>query len=245
MIFNAGGADYISYPFSSSEILMKISTQIQLKTLKEKLKEKNNQLQKLIPYYKKLKLALEKTQLELANLTKKEKSGIVLEQKTFQTVLEKEWLRGARQRSSFGDVAETNISLIMAQINDFDAYQENYEPEVIQNCLQIVVDSLRSLIRRPGDLVAHIEKGKFAIILPNTDRDGARTVAEKIHSNIESVNIRHTYSDLSDYISFSIGIANGIPTHGLPPDILIEVAENALKQALQARKNNQIEIDYI
>lgn len=39
-MFNAGGADYINYPFSSAEILTKIASQIELQTLRQEIKEK-------------------------------------------------------------------------------------------------------------------------------------------------------------------------------------------------------------
>ena len=245
MLFNAGGADYINYPFSSVEILTKISNQIQLQSLKEKLQEKTNQLQKLIPYYQKLKLALEKAQLELTNLTQKDQYNLFSDLKTFRQTLEKEWLRGSRQRASLGDVAEANISLIMAQLNDFDSYEKNHEPQLIKNCLQLVTDSINSTVKRTGDLVTNFDRGKFAILLPNTDQNGARVVAEKIQNNLDSLKIPHTYSEISEYHNFSIGIANGIPTQGLPPEVLLETAENALNQALKANMKNIIEIDYV
>lgn len=246
MIFNSGASDYINYPFNSSEILTKISTQIQLKTLKQQLKERTNQLQKLIIYYQKLKVTLEKAQANLDQLLKKnEGNNILADEKTFRQIVEKEWLRASRQRAISGDVADNNISLIMAQLNDFESYQNHHEPQLIENCLNLVAESISSLIKRSGDLITDFKGGKFAILLPNTSDVGAQIVAEKIQENLNSLNIPHSYSDLSEYLSFSIGIANGIATQGLPPDIFIEKAEDALQRALQTKKNNTIEIDYV
>jgi diguanylate cyclase (GGDEF)-like protein len=246
MIFNSGASDYINYPFNSPEILTKISTQIQLKTLKQQLKERTNQLQKLIIYYQKLKVTLEKAQANLDQLLKKnESNNILADEKTFRQTVEKEWLRAARQRAISGDVADNNISLIMAQLNDFESYQNHHEPQLIENCLNLVAESISSLIKRSGDLITDFKGGKFAILLPNTSDVGAQIVAEKIQENLNSLNIPHSYSELSDYLSFSIGIANGIATQGLPPDIFIEKAEDALQRALQTKQNNTIEIDYV
>jgi diguanylate cyclase (GGDEF)-like protein len=242
-MFNSGGADYISYPFSSAEILHRISVQIQLKTLQEALEEKTNQLHKLIPHYQKLKLALEKSKLELANIAQKNQSSLLAQRETFENILEKEWLRGARQRSSFGDLVGTNISLIVAQINDFTNYQNNHEADLIENCLNIVGKTLQSTVKRPGDLVATFSQGLFVILLPNTDQDGAETVAQMANKNLESLQIPHNYSEFSEYISCSFGIATGIPSQGLPPSILIEVAESALDTALSQKQNNVIVID--
>ncbi len=245
MMFNAGASDYINYPFSSIEILNKIDNQFQIKTLQEQLKEKTSQLQKLIPYYKKLKLALEKTQLKLNNLTQKDQENIFANQQKFEQTLEKEWLRGARQRSSFGDVTQANISVIVAQLNNFDSYQDYHEAQLVQNCLELVSEALTTIVKRPGDLVANLDQGKFAILLPNTASEGAKAVAEKIQTELDDLKIPHNYCNLSEYMSFSIGIANGIPTQGLPPTLLIEVANNALTKSLNSKTKNAIEIDNI
>jgi diguanylate cyclase (GGDEF)-like protein len=242
-MFNSGGSDYINYPFSSAEILHRISVQIQLKTLPEALKEKTNQLHKLIPHYQKLKLALEKAKLELANIAQKDQSSFLIQREAFEKTLEKEWLRGARQRSSFGDLVGTNISLIIAQINDFTTYKNNHEADLIDNCLNLVGKTLQSTAKRPGDLVGTFSQGLFVILLPNTDQDGAETVAKMNNNNLESLQIPHHYSDFTEYLTCSFGIATGIPSQALPPTILIEVAKNALNRALSQKQNNVIVID--
>jgi diguanylate cyclase (GGDEF)-like protein len=242
-MFNSGGSDYINYPFSSAEILHRISVQLQLKSLQKGLIEKTNKLHKLIPHYQKLKLAFEKAKLELANIAQKDQSNFLPQRQDFEKILQKEWLRGARQRSSFGDLAGTNISLIMAKINDFTAYQNNHEKDLIDNCLNIIGKNLQSMVKRPGDLVGTFSEGLFVILLPNTDQDGAGSVAQMISSKLESLQIPHHYSNFSEYLSHSFGIATGIPSQALPPTILIEVAENALNTALSKKQSNVIVID--
>lgn len=242
-MFNAGATDYISYPFSSAEILHKISVQTQIKSLRKDLIEKTNQLHKLIPHYQKLKLALEKAKLELAKINQEDRASILPQKEEFEKILSQEWLRGARQRSTFGDLAGTNISLIMGEINDFINYQENHEKDLIDNCLDIIGNMIKSTVKRPGDFVGVFNQGKFAILLPNTDQDGAQKVAEIINKKIKDLQIPHHYSDFSEYISFSFGIATGIPSQALPPNILIEVAENALNRALWEKQDNSIIID--
>lgn len=242
-MFNAGSSDYINYPFSSAEILHKISIQIQLKSLRKELTEKTNQLHKLIPHYQKLKLALEKAKLELAKINQEDRSSILPQKEEFEKTLSQEWLRGARQRSNFGDLAGTNISLIMGEINDFINYQENHEKDLIDNCLDIIGNMIKSTVKRPGDFVGVFNQGKFAILLPNTDQDGAQKVAEIVNKKIKDLQIPHHYSDFSEYISFSFGIATGIPSQALPPNILIEVAENALNRALWEKEDDRIIID--
>lgn len=244
-MFNAGGSDYVSYPYSAAEILTKIANHIELNSLRQEIKEKNSQLQKLIPHYQRLKIALEKAKFELANIANKNESSILPDRDYFLNILEKEWLRGARQRSSFGDVSETNISLILAEIIDFKSYQNHHEPDLVNNCLDIVSKTLNATVKRPGDLVSNFTEGKFAILLPNTDQEGAKTVALNISQNLAELQIPHHYSTVSEYLSFCFGIATGIPSQALPATVLIDVAENALFTALATRQGGAIEIDYV
>lgn len=243
-MYNSGGADYINFPFSVAEILHKIALHIEKQTLKKDLEEKNNQLRKIIPHYQNLKNALDKAQLELVNIEKKHESSQLPSRDFLLKTLEKEWLRGARQRSDFGDVSETNISLILAKINDFELYQNNHERELIDGCLDIVIKTVNSAVKRPGDLVANFSLGTFAILLPNTDQEGANTVAEKVNQQLEELQIPHHYSEASEYLSFSFGIATGIPTQALSPQTLIEVAENAVASAIALKQGGEIVIDY-
>ncbi len=244
-VFNSGGSDYISEPFSSSEVLCKISHHLEIQRLRQEVKEKNSQLAKIIPHYQKLKATLEKTKIELDKLNEKRGNTSLGGRDCLLTILEQEWLRGARQRASLGDSADTSISLILAQINDFSAYQENHEKQVVYNCLELVAKTIKTTVKRAGDLVCALQEGEFAILLPNTDSYGATTVATRINQTMAELQIPHHYSEISEYLSFSCGIGTGIPSQALPATVLLEAAERALREALNSRKANMIVVDCV
>ncbi len=171
-----------------------------------------------------------KTQLKIKDLE------LQLQQKNnqyFNEVLKQEWLRCSRERISFSDLSATNISLILGVINDFAQYQENYEKELAENCLKMVAENISNNAKRPADLVVFYEPEKFAVLLPNTDQEGAKKVAHIIQKSIQELQIPHPYSSISEYITLTMGVATGIPTPALPAQELFEVAEQALAQALK------------
>jgi diguanylate cyclase (GGDEF)-like protein len=231
-IFNSGGADYINYPFSEVEVLAKVKTHLKIKDLEAQLQEKNRQLQKIIPHYQKLQISLEKAQAQVGKFSSLDPLTKLINRPRFEEVLHREWLRSSRERISFSDLYGTNISLILCQINDFAQYQENYEQELAENCLNMVAETIRKSARRPADLVAFYEGEKFAILLPNTDGEGAEKVAQLITDDIKQLQIPHPYSKISEYITVSMGVATGTPTSALPARELIEVAERALEKAV-------------
>lgn len=243
MMFNAGGSDYISYPFGTSEILHKVSQQIQITELKTQLQEKTQQLNKLIPHYQKLKEALEKALNEINKLKTGSKSKLLSNQAEFEKILKQEWLRYARQRSDLADLSGTSISIVICQINDFSIYQKNHEAEMVNNCLNMIIENLQKTAKRPADVVAQFKKDKFVILLPSTDNNGAKRVAEIISENLAELQIPHHFSEISEFISMSFGVATAIPSQALPATDLIEVAERALQTAVQLKQENAIVVD--
>ena len=142
-------------------------------------------------------------------------------------------MRCSRERISSSDLSATNISLILCIINDFDQYRENYGEKLAENCLEMVTEDIKNNAKRPADLVAYYEPEKFVILLPNTDQKGAKKVAQIIQKKIQELQIPHPYSNISEYITVTMGVATGIPTPALPAQELFEVAEEALAQALK------------
>lgn len=242
-MFKYGGADYLNYPCSSLEILARIENQLQLKTLGQQLKEQNNRLAKLEPHYQKIQESLIHTKKYLERLSLVDPITKLSNYERLHKILQKEWSRCSRQRISSSDAIGTHISLIIAQINDFKSYKDHYEMELASNCLKMVADAIKETVKRPTDLVAFYDREKFAILLPNTDHYGVQKVANLINQKIQELKIPHHYSSLSDYVTLTMGIATGIPTHALPANTLIEVAENALIQALQLSQENAIVLD--
>jgi diguanylate cyclase (GGDEF)-like protein len=242
-LFSAGGVDYFSYPLNPSEILHKITQQLLIIDLQKELQAKNNQLFKLIPHYQNLKEVLEITKTELSKLTEKSDIIILSNQEKFEQALEKEWLRGARQRAYFADSSGTSISLLIAKINDFSAYQANYKPEVVNNCLKIITANLYKTPKRAADMVAKLAYDKFALVLPNTDQQGALKIAKNINKLLTNLQIPHSFSQVSKYVTMSIGIATGIPSQAIPSTILVDVAEAALENALGKKEEQAIVTD--
>jgi diguanylate cyclase (GGDEF)-like protein len=133
--------------------------------------------------------------------------------------------------------------LIIAKINDFEQYKQHYQQDLASNCLKLVADTIKQIVKRPADLIAFYEEEKFAILLPNTDQNGAERVAEIIIDKLKELQIPHNYSSISDYVSLSMGVATGIPTQALPANILIDVAEKALEEALKQERKEAIFVD--
>jgi two-component system cell cycle response regulator len=70
---------------------------------------------------------------------------------------------------------------------------------------------LREACKRVDDFAARYGGEEFAIILPNTDIQGAVRIAHLVQKNLAHEAILHPDSDLSDYVTCSIGISVMVP----------------------------------
>ena len=105
-------------------------------------------------------------------------------------------------------------------------------------------DVLRSTTR-PGDICARLSGDEFAVLLPDTDHDGARIIAEKIRKNIITKKIIVPKNPEGDgitevVISTSIGIASA-PAHANSWEKLSVAADNALHNS-KALGRNRVEV---
>ena len=152
----------------------------------------------------------------------------------FDLVLENEWQRLSREQKP--------LSLILCDVDCFKAYNDFYGHQKGDRCLQKVAKVLRKSTRRPADLVARYGGEEFAIILPNTDGDGALFIAQKIQKALAEQKILHSQSNVSKYVTCSMGISTIIPHSQYSVASLIKTADKQLYRAKKTGRN-QIVVD--
>ncbi|WP_413163439.1 diguanylate cyclase domain-containing protein [Capilliphycus salinus ALCB114379] len=150
------------------------------------------------------------------NLTK------ISNRRAFDVYLEQEWKRARRE--------ELPLALIMIDIDYFKRYNDHYGHEAGDRCLYTVAQTIRQAVKRPSDFVARYGGEEFAVILPNTETEGAQTVANTIQNAIHDLKLPHDQSPISSWITLSIGISVKIPTSENFTQ-LIQTADHALYQA--------------
>ena len=90
---------------------------------------------------------------------------------------------------------------------------------------------LRNAARRPADLAARYGGEEFAIILPNTDSQGALFIAQKIMSRLAKAQIPHKKSEVSNFVTLSIAITTKTPRPKQSVRTIINVADRLLYKA--------------
>jgi diguanylate cyclase (GGDEF)-like protein len=172
--------------------------------------------------------------LQTANLKLQEQSltdgmtGIANFHK-FDEHLRQIWQQMARARSP--------VSLILCDIDFFRQFNHTYGHHAGDHCLQEIARAIEKTLCRTGDLVARYSGEEFAVLLPATDAQGARQVAEKIQQGIADLAIPHAGSLTGPCVGFSIGLASILPKRGSMPGTLLKAADQALFRAKHGGRN--------
>ncbi len=150
----------------------------------------------------------------------------------FDEIFDKEWRRALRSGDTLG--------IVFLDIDFFKRYNDCYGHLVGDDCLRQVGKILKDSLKRAGDLVARYGGEEFVIILPGTSLADAKLIGEKVRANIESLKIKHKMSDVSDYITVSVGVNAVVPTFNVAAASLLAAADSALYHAKRQGRNRVV-----
>jgi two-component system cell cycle response regulator len=183
-----------------------VQAKLELQQLNLELEEKNRRLEKLA---------------HLDGLTE------VYNHRYFQNFLEKEISRANRN--------ERNISLIMIDVDHFKMFNdENGHQEgdlVLKELCRLIQANLREY-----DLLARYGGEEFVVVLPETEKQAAETVAEKLRLIINEN--RFAGEQKNYHVTVSMGVAGIRPAHDpFRRDELIGFADKALYTSKRQGRN--------
>lgn len=183
--------------------------------------------------YKQAEVALQRANEELRRLAALDGLTMIANRRHFDDYLEHMWQQAAH--------VQDPLSLILVDIDYFKRYNDTYGHQAGDDCLKQVAQTIKKAVKRTDDLVARYGGEEFAVILPHTKLVGAFMVAQTIQERLTRLQLPHAGSEVSDYITLSIGIATLIPSATTLPEKLIALADEALYKA-KAGGRNRIEV---
>jgi len=150
----------------------------------------------------------------------------VASRRRFDEALEQEWSRAGR--------AGTPLALLMIAVDHFQSFDERYGGPGVEACLKSVAHALKSVSRRPGDLVARYGSDAFVVLLPQTQRGGAEHLAREILAAVAALGIARDASSVVASTTVSIGVACYEEAGGMPPSTNVrnDVQPQALCSAI-------------
>lgn len=174
----AGADDFANKPINSEELEVRLRSAKRIMDLEQSLAQQN--------------IELERANRKLQGIATTDSLTGLFNRRAFQARLEDNILFSRRTRQP--------LSLLLIDVDFFKSYNDTFGHIEGDTALQRVSKLLKSS-SRGSDYVARFGGEEFAIILPNTDAQGANICAEEVRSAIES------YQWPKRPLTISIGVA--------------------------------------
>ena len=214
----AGADDFICKPFNKLELLARVKSLLRIKHLHDELEQKVKELE--VAQRKLYKLSITDGLTQLYNY------------RYFNEQLRHELNRASRHSH--------HVSVVMLDIDYFKSYNDTHGHPAGDALLKTIAELLRSNIRNI-DVAARYGGEEFALILIESDKKAAATVAKKIRKLIEKHPFTSEETQPNGKITVSMGVAT-FPDETADPDKLVSLADNRLYKA-KAAGRNQVVLD--
>jgi diguanylate cyclase (GGDEF)-like protein len=174
---------------------------------------------------------LERARLQIQRLSSEDDLTALGNHEQLLEFLQREWRRARREASP--------LSLIVADIDDFRAYNRQYGRRAGDECLKEIGGALAKLARRPGDLVARYHRDQFAVALAATEASGANAIAERVRRAVEMIGVPAAKDASAVVVTVSVGVSTVVPPResALEELDLIKAARHALRHARDSGGN--------
>jgi diguanylate cyclase (GGDEF)-like protein len=190
------------------------------RSLEQKVSDRTQELQAEIQMRQTVEEALKEANAALHRMAYIDGLTQIPNRRRFDEVLQQSWRQGFRDRQP--------ISAILCDVDFFKLYNDCYGHQEGDRCLQLVASAINLVVRRPNDLAARYGGEEFVVILPQTPIEGAMEVAQMIRANVRALQILHAGSDISDYVTLSLGVSCLVPEDVMNSEILLSQADQAL-----------------
>ncbi|MBB6262465.1 diguanylate cyclase (GGDEF)-like protein [Paenochrobactrum gallinarii] len=120
------------------------------------------------------------------------------------------------------------LSVILLDIDFFKSFNDTYGHPEGDRCLIMVASALTRAMHRSDNTVARYGGEEFACILPGADYDSAMRIAQGIKTQVQALNIPHSGSSISPFLTISMGVASAIAENDMTSSDWINHADQQL-----------------
>ncbi|WP_052285988.1 sensor domain-containing diguanylate cyclase [Azorhizobium caulinodans] len=152
----------------------------------------------------------------------------IANRRRFDERLGQEWRRSYRSSGT--------MALLMIDVDHFKAFNDTHGHWTGDDLLIRIAATLSQTVHRPGDLIARYGGEEFAAILPDTDREGALRIAERILDAVRALRFEDSAGQVLP-VTVSIGACALSPSPGQQVADIVRLADAALYEAKDRGRN--------
>jgi len=148
----------------------------------------------------------------------------------FNEIINREINRAKRER--------TMLCFVILDVDYFKKYNDTYGHVAGDESLISVAHTLRDSLHRASDYSFRLGGEEFGLLFSTNNETQALHLANKIKNNIEELNIAHSSSDVSKYLTVSLGlVCIDFAELTADKDELYRLADSALYLAKEKGRN--------
>ncbi len=129
----------------------------------------------------------------------------------------------------------TPLSLVLIDIDYFKMVNDNHGHLAGDQCIHWLGLKIKDHLKRSSDIGCRYGGEEFCLILPDTDTEGAFTLAEELRLSVQAASFK--YNDLVIDISISCGVSTYRQEMDVDPKALFSAADKALYLAKTNGRN--------
>jgi two-component system cell cycle response regulator len=204
-----GANDYLLKPIDRNELLARVRTQVRRKRYHEKLRHN---------YEQSLSMALTDS---LTGVFNRRYVSAHLPR-----LLERSW------------ESQKPVAILMFDIDHFKTVNDTYGHGVGDEVLREVANRTNRNLRN-FDLVARYGGEEFIVVMPDTDREAAYAVAERLRCRVgeETFTVSADVGEITVTISIGVAVVDGV---GDTAEAILKRADDALYQAKRSGRNRTV-----
>nr|NIV30190.1 diguanylate cyclase [Anaerolineae bacterium] len=134
-----------------------------------------------------------------------------------------------RQEVEWARRTGRSLAVAMMDIDHFKPVNDTYGHQTGDECLKMVGEIIHANLRSPQDTAARYGGEEFAMILPETDENGAVNVLERIRQQVADASV--SYDGVTLRMTLSGGVTVQRDAEAITPEQLLAEADEALYRA--------------
>jgi len=129
------------------------------------------------------------------------------------------------------------LSVLMIDVDYFKKYNDCMGHLEGDKVLIAVAQCMKSRLKRDTDFIARFGGEEFVCLLPYIEKEAAADFAKELVQCVEGMKIPHPMSDISKYVTISVGMANIMPGDHNSQTQALDEADKALYTAKHSGRN--------
>lgn len=150
----------------------------------------------------------------------------------FQNIFNLELKRAIRLKTVF--------SIILFDIDYFKRLNDTYGHQSGDKALISMGEALKEICKRPSDFAFRIGGEEFTIIIADSKKESAVNLSKNLQDKLQILKIENKNSDVSKYMTISIGIVSLVPNISDTMDSIMKKVDEKLYLAKEKGRNQII-----